>query len=137
MKKSLLGIIVIVFSIFVSLTITETALGYFFGGRIINTEAPEVTTAEAAGYTCEMQGGSSIYVWSAMGVNSYFIPNYAYLATDTTPAPDQQILGIYEGETNIVCTRDENKGNSANSEMITSQINIILPNISYFGTSAR
>jgi hypothetical protein len=93
MKKSLLGIIVIVFSIFVSLTITETALGYFFGGRIINTEAPEVTTAEAAGYTCEMQGGSTIQVWSAMGVNSYFIPNYAHQATENTIAFRSTDLG--------------------------------------------
>ena len=136
MKKSLLGIIVIVFSIFVSLTITETALGYFFGGHILLTEAPEISAIDGE-YDCELQGGSTIQVWSPMGTNSYFIPNYAYWATDTTPTAGQQILGIYEGETNIVCTRDENKGNDGDSQMITSQINIILPNISYGGTSIR
>ncbi len=128
MKKFLIGALIIVSIFVISVSIVHATFGMFFGGSILNTEVPEITTLEAAGYSCEMQGGSTIQTWSVMGPTSYFIPISIYPVTDTTPAPGQQILGIYEGETNITCTRDEKK-------YATFQTTVILPNISYFGTS--
>lgn len=130
MKKPLLGVIVIIFSIFASFTITNTALAYFIGGHILYLEAPEITSARLAGYDCDMQGGLAITIYGIQGEFSYFIPGYVVPVTGYTPAYDQAILGIAgDSQTNIVCTRDEEKG-------VTSQTTIILDNIGYFGTSA-
>ncbi len=128
MKKFLIGALIIVSIFVISVKIVNASFGAFFGGIILYTEAIEITTLEAAGYSCEMQGGSTIEIWSVMGPTSYFIPGYVVPVTNTTLSAGQQILGIYDGETSIVCTRDEDKN-------VTSQTMVILPNVSYFGTS--
>lgn len=129
MKKPLLGVIVIALAIFGSFTITKTALAYFIGGHISLIEVPEVALTEASGYDCDLQGGSTIEVLGPSGIVSYFVPSYVTPVTGHIPSIGQSILGINEGKTTIICTRDEEKG-------VTSQTTIILDNISYFGTSA-
>ncbi len=131
MKKSLLGVIVIVFSIFASFTITQTALAYFIGGNISLIEAPEVALTEAAGFDCNLQGGSTVVIYGPQGMNSYFIPSYVDPVTGYLPSIGQDILAINEGKTTIVCTRDEEK-----SAGLMYQTTLSLPNITYFGTSA-
>ena len=128
MKKSLLGVIVIVFSIFASFAVTQTALAYFLGGHIINTVVPEITSWENE-YDCNLNGGSTLEISSPTGANtSYYIPGYVTPLTQTTPGMYQGILGMYDGYTAITCTRDEDKD-------ATSQITVYLPTIIYFGTS--
>lgn len=131
MKKPLLGAIIIIFSIFASFTITKTTLAYFIGGKISLIEAPEVALNEAAGFDCNLQGGSTIVIYGPQGVNSYFIPSYVSPVTGYLPSIGQYILAINEGSTTITCTRDEEK-----SAGLVYQTTFSLPNITYFGTSA-
>lgn len=128
MKKALLVCLAIVSSLFISLSISQKALAYFFGGTILSNQAPEIRNLINSGYDCEMQGGKTIEVNSIMGPTSYFIPSYSSPVTNFSPFGGQQILGIYDGQTTIVCTRDEDKDQ-------ISRTTVILDNITYFGTS--
>jgi len=129
MKKIILGLFLIVFLLFTWVGVAHANIDFnlAFGGQILNTEAVQVTTYEAAGYDC-LVPGSTVEIYSVFGPTSYFIPSYVAPVTGYALSSGQQILGVYSGQETIVCTRDEEKST-------TSQVTIILPIIYYFGTS--
>lgn len=121
----------------------KVSYGYI-GGSIANIQASEVQTYEAAGYDCLIPG-TTVEIASPLGEHTaYFIPTWVTSATGHTPTIGQQILGMYGGQTTISCTRDEWKIEGGGGflglggrevKLVTSQHDIILNNLLYFGTS--
>jgi len=111
----------------------------FVGGDIVNVNySKEIEVTEAAGYDCQIPGTIIEVDSRQTGLTSYFIPIWVQPATRTNPAIGQQILGIFGGQTTIVCTRDEWKeggGGYGGGRMVTSQTNFTVSNLYYFGTS--
>jgi len=107
--------------------------GRFFGGRISTTEAPEITDAEIAGYDCEVPGSTMQVSLNGGTQTSYLIPYETNSKTNTVPMMGQYILGISEFEETITCTKNVQE----DGDHIPSQISIVLPSVSLFGTSRR
>ncbi|MES2416347.1 MAG: hypothetical protein V4504_01470 [Patescibacteria group bacterium] len=129
-KISKILIIALVVVISVKIVYASGSNGKVFGGRILKTEATEITTAEAESYNCEMNGGTSIEI-RRMGTKekiptAFYIPPNTKSKTNTVLKAKQLIIGKYSGSTNINCPND-------NPE-IPPRI-ITLDNIILFGTS--
>jgi len=121
-----IGIVVLVF--LTSIQVVFAAFGQVFAGRIVALKAIEVETLESAGYSCP-GSNSTIEIISYKGPTSYFAPSSAN-RTRTTLSPNQKILGKYSGQITIECIR-------VNPDGTTSQENVLLDNITLFGTSKR
>ncbi len=110
MKKGIIFILLIVFLVFASTRVVSASfsLGKFFGGRVIETTAIPIEALKDAGYTCPMFG-TSISILPLGSQTStpinYFIPSYITSKTRTTPKMGGLILGKYEGQSMITCTR--------------------------------
>jgi hypothetical protein len=125
-------ILVITLVLIISIKIVHAAgsIGKVFGGRILKTEATEITTTEAENYSCQMEGGTSIEV-ERIGTKektptAFFIPANTKSKTGTVPMAKQLIIGRYSGTTSITCLSNE-KYRGAKTVSLT--------NISMFGTS--
>jgi hypothetical protein len=121
-------IVVLVFLISFEVTFAAFSFGNVFGGRILRTEATEITTLEDTGYICVVPG-STIEIISIKGPTAYLIPTGITPKTNTTPKEGQAILGKYQGQATIVCTRKDGE--------TTSDKNVFLDIITLFGTSRK
>ena len=132
MKKGTIFILLIIFLVFVCVSITQASLSFekIFGGKITNTKATQIEELENSGYTCHMVG-SSITVRPigspAMTPTEYFIPSSVKSKTITTIKYNQWILGKYSGKTTITCTR------ICPPAFCTTTVT--LDTVTYFGTS--
>lgn len=128
-KISKILVIILVLIVSINVVYAANSAGKVFGGRILKTEATEITTAEAEAYNCQMNGGSSIEVERKGTKEKY--PTAFYIPANIKPktgaiGEKRLIIGRYSGSTNINCPND-------NPE-IPPRI-ITLDNISMFGTS--
>lgn len=114
------GIIFGLLVIFLLLTFTKTShaligfnFGKQFGGRIVNTEAKEITALEARGYDCVVPG----YTFSIIPIGlrysaptSYFVPFSTTSKTKNSLQTDQLIIGRYKYDLKemIACTSKTN-----------------------------
>jgi hypothetical protein len=109
-KISKILVIALVLIISIKIVYAAGSTGKVFGGRILKTEATEITTLEASGYSCQMSGGSSIEI-KVMGVKyaptAYYIPSGTKSKTNTVPTAKQLTIGRYSGTTTITCIHDD------------------------------
>ncbi len=128
-KISKILVIALVLIISIKIVYAAGSTGKVFGGKILATEAREITTAEAEGYNCEMNGGSSIEI-KTIGISyapsAYYIPANVKPKSKYNPTVKQLIIGKYSGFTSINCIHDDPE--------IPPQI-IFLDTISRFSTS--
>jgi hypothetical protein len=121
-------IVVLMFLISFEITFAVFSFGNTFGGRILKTEAIEITTLQNTGYICVVPG-STIEIISIKGPTAYLIPFGIIPRSNTNPREGQGILGRYGGQATIVCTRKDGE--------TTSVRNVFLDIITLFGTSRR
>lgn len=106
--KTLIIALVVIISI--KIVYAASTSGKNFGGIVLATEAREITTAEAEGYNCEMNGGSSIEI-KVVGIKyaptAYYIPANVKPKSKSNPRPKKLIIGKYSGFTSINCIHDD------------------------------
>jgi len=132
MKKNLIKFIIVIVFLFVSTQIVFAISNSFlkdafFGGKITNTKATEIEEKENGGYSCDLNGGTSITINSIKGPTTYIIPSTTTSKTGRGVGSGKWIIGKYDGQTMITCKK------SCGDAECMDYVN--LNKISLFGTS--
>lgn len=101
-----------------------------FGGKIVNTKAVEIEKAEFNGFTCDLEGGSSLSIVPIKGPTSFFIPFSTTSKTKRNPRQNGLIMGRYNSTKTISC-----KKACPPPEGKECSLPILLDKISLYGTS--
>ena len=112
MKKNIISISIITLVVLFSFEMVYAAsMGQLFSGTISYTKAQSISDLENQGYTCQMDGGTSIKVTpkgqpkSSTSKNDYYIEAGNQSKTTFKERIKQLIMGRYRGTKTITCKK--------------------------------